>query len=314
MKYISSLKEGDRIRSVYLCGSRKSAVAKTGKTYESLILKDKTGQIDAKIWRPDDQGIGDFSVHDYVEITGDVSAYMGKLQISVTRAVRAAEGEFDPADYLPVSRNNVDAMYAEFTGYIQKVRDPFLGRLLKDIFIEDERFADDFKKHSAAKSVHHGFVGGLLEHSLSVTKLCEFYTERYDFLNYDLLITAAMCHDIGKVCELSDFPENDYTDEGQLLGHIVMGSEMIAKRIEKIPGFPKKLENELKHCVLAHHGELEFGSPKKPALAEAIALNFADNTDAKLEATREILQNSPAAENSEWLGFNRWLDSNIRRT
>ena len=155
-------------------------------------------------------------------------------------------------------------------------------------------------------------MGGLLEHTLSVVKLCDFYADQYDFLNRDLLITAAMFHDIGKTKELSAFPANDYTDDGQLLGHIVIGVELVGLGIRRIPDFPKRLASELKHCIVAHHGELEYGSPKKPALAEAAALNFADNTDARMETFREILTGS--ATTDEWLGYNRFVDSNVRRT
>ena len=178
--------------------------------------------------------------------------------------------------------------------------------------MNDKAFIKSFVQHSAAKSVHHGFVGGLLEHTLSVMKLCDFYCTRYKMLNRDLLITAALFHDIGKTKELSLFPANDYTDAGQLIGHIVIGVEMIHDRIRDIPGFPEVLENELKHCIVAHHGELEYGSPKKPALMEAMALNLADNTDAKMQTMTELFKNSQ--DNLEWLGFNRILDSNIRRT
>ena len=166
--------------------------------------------------------------------------------------------------------------------------------------------------HSAAKSVHHGFVGGLLEHTLSVMKLCDYYTEAYPMLKRDLLLTAALFHDIGKTKELSAFPENDYTDDGQLLGHIIIGTEMAAERIKEIPGFPEKTAVELKHCILAHHGELEYGSPKKPALLEALALSFADNTDAKMETMTEILKG--AGENNGWLGYSRLLETNVRKT
>ena len=166
--------------------------------------------------------------------------------------------------------------------------------------------------HSAAKSVLHGFVGGLLEHTLSVMKLCDFYTKSYPALDRDLLLTAALFHDIGKVQELSAFPENDYTDDGQLLGHIVIGTMMVADRIKEIPGFPAKTAAELKHCILAHHGELEYGSPKKPALLEALALNFADNTDAKMETMLEVLKSG--GENPGWLGYNRFLATNVRKT
>ena len=147
---------------------------------------------------------------------------------------------------------------------------------------------------------------------MNVMKLCAYYTEQYPFLNKDLLFTAAAFHDVGKMRELSNFPENDYTDDGQLLGHIIIGVELIGASMRRIPGFPKKLASELKHCILAHHGELEYGSPKKPALAEALALNFADNTDAKMETFREAL--AAAGDNTDWLGYNRLFESNIRKT
>ena len=203
-------------------------------------------------------------------------------------------------------------MYEELLGFIKSVKNPYLNRLLSSFFVDDAAFAKAFQFHSAAKTVHHGFVGGLLEHTLSVTKLCDYYTGYYKELNRDLLIAAAIFHDIGKTKELSRFPENDYTDDGQLLGHIIIGTEMVSERMKEIEGFPASIAVELKHCILAHHGELEYGSPKKPALLEALALNFADNTDAKMETMIEAL--NAGGENKGWLGFNRLLESNIRRT
>ena len=191
------------------------------------------------------------------------------------------------------------------------ISNEYLRKIAEAFFVQDEAFAKVFKKSSAAKAVHHGFVGGLLEHTLSVTKLCEYYTKAYPALNKDLLITAALFHDIGKTKELSLFPENDYTDDGQLLGHIVIGSEMIGEKAKKIEGFPAVLLGELKHCILAHHGEFEYGSPKKPALIEAVALNFADNTDAKMETLTELFS---ATQETGWLGYNRLLETNVRKT
>ena len=153
----------------------------------------------------------------------------------------------------------------------------------------------------------------LLEHTVSVTRNCNYFAQNYPFLNRDLLITAAIFHDIGKLKELSAFPANDYTDAGQLLGHIMVGAEWVGEGIRSIEGFPVVLENELKHCILAHHGELEYGSPKKPALVEAMALSFADNVDAKMETMREILANVPD-NNLEWQGYSRLLETNIRKT
>ena len=158
----------------------------------------------------------------------------------------------------------------------------------------------------------NGFVGGLLEHTLSVVKMCDYFSKQYPLINRDLLLTAAMFHDIGKTKELSAFPANDYTDDGQLLGHIIIGSQMVKERIDAMPGFPKKLESELIHCILAHHGELEYGSPKKPALIEAMALNLADNADARMETMTEVLRG--AGDNMGWLGYNRFMETNVRRT
>ena len=312
MKYIESFREGERVSGIYLCKFRQSALTKAGKSYENLIFQDKTGTIDSKIWDPNSGGIEDFDAMDYVDIVADVTMFQGQPQLNVKRARKAREGEYNPADYLPVSSKDIEVMYKELLGFVAKVKDPYLSKFLKSLFVEDVEFGKAFKFSSAAKTVHHGFVGGLLEHTLSVTKLCEYYVNYYPMINADLLYTAAMCHDIGKVYELSPFPENDYTDEGQLLGHIMIGAEMVGDRIREIPGFPVKLGNELKHCILAHHGELEYGSPKKPALLEAVALNFADNTDAHLQTMIEAL--TAAGENQGWLGYNRLFESNIRKT
>ena len=196
---------------------------------------------------------------------GDITSFQGNLQLNVKRVRKVQEGEYDPKDYLPVSKKDIKKMYDELLKFVASIKNPYLSKLAKSFF-QDEAFAKAFRFHSAAKSVHHGFVGGLLEHTLSVVSLCDYYASRYPMLNRDLLLTAAMFHDVGKLKELSVFPENDYTDDGQLLGHIIIGTEMISDRIKTIPDFPERLAAELKHCILAHHGELEYGSPKKPAL------------------------------------------------
>lgn len=312
MKYITSLREGERISEVYLCKSKQTLMTKNGKPYDSVILQDKTGTLDAKIWDTGSVGIEDFEAMDYVAITGDITSFQGNLQCSIKRARKVAEGEYDPKDYLPVSDKDVDQMYLELMGYINSVKNTYLSQLLHKFF-DDANFEKRFKFHSAAKSVHHGFVGGLLEHTLSVTRNCSYFAEVYPMLNRDLIVSAAIFHDIGKLKELSTFPENDYTDAGQLLGHIMIGAEWVGEAIRQIDGFPVVLANELKHCILAHHGELEFGSPKKPALIEALALSFADNLDAKMETYRELLVNV-ADNNYEWQGFNRFLDTNYRKT
>lgn len=311
MKYIKDYKEGDRVYDIYLCKHKTSAVTKNGKAYDSVILQDKTGTVDAKVWDPNSAGIEDFDTLDYIEVYGDVTSFQGALQVNVKRIRKCREGEYDPADYLPVSPFPIDGMMQELLALIDSVQNAYLKKMLQMFFVEDEEFIKRFRQSSAAKTVHHGFVGGLLQHTLSVTKLCDYYCTQYPVLNRDLLLTAAICHDIGKTKELSLFPENDYTDDGQFLGHIVIGSEMVSEKIRQIQGFPPVLANELKHCILSHHGELEFGSPKKPAIVEAVALTFADNTDAKMETFTELLENS---KESGWLGFNRLFESNVAWT
>lgn len=312
MKYISTLREGERINEIFLCKSKQTAMTKSGKPYDNVILQDKTGTLDAKIWDVGSVGIEEFDAMDYIAITGDITSFQGNLQCSIKRARKVNEGEYDPADYLPVSDKDVEVMYKELMGFIGSVKNPYLSQLLHSFF-DNKEFERRFKFHSAAKSVHHGFVGGLLEHTLGVTKNCDYFAKMYPVLNRDLLLTAAIFHDIGKLKELSTFPENDYTDAGQLLGHIMIGAECVGDAIKSIDGFPVVLANELKHCILAHHGELEFGSPKKPALVEALALSFADNIDAKMETFRELLVNVPEND-TKWQGYNRFMETNFRRT
>lgn len=314
MKFVELFREGDRINGIYLCKQKTIATTKNGKQYMSVLLQDKTGTVDGKIWDLNSGGIGDFAVLDYIDVMGEITSFNGALQMNIKRVRRAQEGEYKVEDYLPVSRYPIDGMYGELLQMVQGVKNPYYKKVLELFFVEDEAFARRFQSASAAKTMHHGFVGGLLEHTLSVAKLCRFYCTRYEILDESLLVTAALLHDIGKVKEIAPFPLNDYTDDGNLLGHIVMGYEMIAEKIAGIPGFPQKQASELKHCILAHHGELEYGSPKKPALAEAMALNLADNTDARMEGMTELFMGAAPQDGSEWYGYNRMFETNIRKT
>ena len=311
MRYINTLHEGETIRNVYLCKGKRSAETRNGRPYDNLILQDKTGTLDGKEWDPNSGGIADYDEMDFIEVYGEIISYNNNLQLNIKQIRKAQEGEYIAADYMPTTEKSTDGMYEELLGYIKKVENQYLRQVLEYYFVKDETFIRNFKGHSAAKTVHHGFAGGLLEHTLSVVKFCDYMVGAYPILNKDLLFTAAICHDIGKTKELSSFPENDYTDEGQLLGHIVIGVEMIGDAVRNIPDFPEKLANELKHCIVAHHGELEYGSPKKPALAEAMALNLADNADAKMQTLTELFKDKKG---NDWLGYNRLFESNIRKT
>ncbi len=308
MIYINTLRDGDMVSSIYLCKVKNEAQTKAGKNYYSLQLQDSTGTLDGKIWDLNN-AIGHFESMDYIHVEGQVISFQGNLQLNIKRVRKAQEGEYVVDDYMPCTKYDRNEMYRALLRLVASVEDHDFKTLLEGFF-KDPDFSVKFRDHSAAKSVHHGFIGGLLQHTVAVAKLCDFYASQYPVLNRDLLVTSALFHDIGKVDELSDFPENDYTDEGQLVGHIVMGTIMLDRAIRKIDGFPTKKANELKHCILAHHGKLEFGSPKKPALIEALALSYADDTDAKMETFSEVLENN--SEKKEWLGYNKFLETNVR--
>ncbi len=309
MALIKDFREGDRLSQVVLCKYKQLGTARNGKNYYALSFQDKTGIVDAKIWDLG-PGIDHFEALDYIYIDGEVTSFNGALQINVKRVRKASEGEYVPADFFPCSKRDAKQMYEELLEIIAQVKNTYLNQLLQKIFIDDQEFIKRFKEHSAAKSVHHNFIGGLLEHTLNVTKIAKNYITIYPEMSEDLLVTAALCHDIGKVHELSSFPENDYTDDGQLIGHIIIGYEIISNHIKSIAGFPKKTASELRHCLLAHHGKLEFGSPKKPMIIEAMALNLADEADAKImmfsSATEDLAAN-------EWK-YNRFVENNIRKT
>ncbi|MGL4791827.1 MAG: 3'-5' exoribonuclease YhaM family protein [Anaerotignaceae bacterium] len=311
MRFINELREGETIVEHYLCKTKQSLKSRAGKTYYSLKLQDKTGTVDAKVWDLSNE-IKSFDENDFIKVEGTVLIYNNEPQLNIKRIRKSQEGEYDPMDYIPSTDKDVDEIYKQLLGYIDTMTDKYIKKLLEEIFYNDEDVVKCLRTHSAAKTMHHGYLGGLVEHSLSVAEICDFMAGRYKRVNRDLLVATAMLHDIGKVKELSQFPLNDYTDDGQLLGHIIMGSEMIKDAAAKIEGFPKQLESLLKHSILAHHGEYEFGSPELPKTIEAFILHCADNMDAKTKAIEEAIDNDTTQ--GMWVGYQRILQRNIRKT
>ena len=248
MNYLSDYREGEKFTGTYLCKQKQVLKTKAGKTYYSLTLQDKTGTADGKIWDLNN-GIADFDSMDYIHCEGMVTSFQGNLQMNISRVRRSDEGEYDPADYVPSTDKDITQMFSDIMKYVASVQNKYLKQILEMYFVENKEFIKEFKKHSAAKSVHHGFLGGLLEHTLSVTNMCQYFADHYPMINRDLLITAALFHDMGKIQEISDFPQNDYTDDGQMLGHIYIGARAMEDAAAKIPGFPAKLKNELVHCI-----------------------------------------------------------------
>lgn len=310
MRYIKDIKDGYAVQDVYLCKTKNAATTKNGKEYLNVILGDKTGNVDCKIWNADSAGINDFEPKDYVYINGEAKTFNGSLQIDIRQIRKADESEYDIADFIPTTKKNIDEMYDSIIKCISQVNNNYLHALLEEFFVNDKELIEKFKLSSAAKSIHHNFAGGLVEHTLGVARLCAFYSKQYPAINQDLLLTAALLHDIGKIYEFTEFPENDYSDEGNLLGHIIIGIEMVSEKAKLIPEFPEDTLTQLKHCIAAHHGKLEFGSPKKPGIIEAMALSYADDTDAKMQTFTQFLEDT---DNYDW-AYNKAFEGSIRMT
>lgn len=311
MRYIEDFREDDHISDTYLCKQRQSLKSKAGKTYLSLRLQDKTGQIDAKVWDLNNN-IQNFKENDYIKIEGDIVTYQNTLQIKVTKIRCSQEGEYDKMNYIPTTDKDIEAMYAQIIEYINSISSPYIKQLLQNIFIKNTEIASLFKGHSAGKSLHHNYMGGLIEHTLSVVSICDFMSTKYKHTNRDILVASAMLHDIGKVYELSEFPDNNYTDQGQLIGHIVIGTELITSEFDNIPNFPERARDLIKHCILSHHGEFQFGSPVTPKIIEAFILHCADNMDAKAK----IFEDMVSKDNTQgtWVGYNKMLTRHISRS
>jgi len=311
MRYIEDLKDGENIVEHYLCKEKRLLKSRAGKSYLSLKLQDKTGIIDAKVWEMNNS-IQSFEENDFIKIDGLIITYQNELQINIKKIRKSKEGEYNAMNYIPCTDKDISTLYGQLLEYINTLSNPYIKKLLENIFIKNTLISEKFKNHSAAKTMHHNYMGGLLEHTLSVVQICDFMSTRYKHINRDILVSTAMLHDIGKLIELSEFPINDYTDDGQLLGHIVIGVELITNEAAKIDGFPDKLKTLMKHSIASHHGEYEYGSPKRPKTIEAFILHCADNMDAKTKMYEDMISKNNTSSN--WVGYNKMLNRNIRKS
>jgi 3'-5' exoribonuclease len=276
-------RESQVITGYFVAGSKQARSKKDGSRYYALTLSDATGQIEARVWDAEDAG--DFGNGDVVKVKGQVTRYNEKLQINVDKLRRAAKGEYELGDFVPQTERDIDEMWAELEGWVASFTDPDLKALLQ-AFLNDEEIAADLREAPAAKVLHHAWIGGLLEHVLSLMGLCDLAVKHYANVNRDLLLTGVLLHDIGKLRELKWGTSFDYTLEGQLLGHITIGLGMIEEKIAEIPDFPRTKRMLVEHLVLSHHGKQEFGSPKLPMIPEAILLHYLDDLDAKMQTVR----------------------------
>jgi 3'-5' exoribonuclease len=277
-----------------------------GSPYLNVRLKDKTGELDGKVWDNAIELDQQFKKGDIIYIEGKAANYKNSIQISIVKIIKNLWEDVEPADYLPVAKGDVVAMFNEILTYVEKIQSKPLQDLLQ-VFFHDQKTAELFQRAPAAKGFHHIYLGGLLEHTLSVVRLLEKVSEHYPTLNKDMLITGGILHDIGKIYEFSYDHIIDYSDEGRLIGHIVMGVEMIDKKIDTISDFPPQLALELRHIILSHHGEFEFGSPKRPKTLEALVVHYIDDLDAKFNAFQTLITDSTNAD-SDWTNYNRLLE------
>jgi 3'-5' exoribonuclease len=296
-------RENREITGYFAAGAKSVRSKKDGARYLALTLCDRTGQIEARMWETD--GAGEFAPGDVVKVKGQVCRYNEKLQINVDKIRRAAANEYELSDFVPQSERNVDEMWAELEGWVASFGDQDLKALL-EAFLKDGQVAAALRQAPAAKGMHHAWMGGLLEHVLSLMGMCELAAGHYPQVNRDLLLTGVALHDIGKLRELRWGTSFDYTLEGQMLGHITIGIGMIEEKIAAIPNFPAAKRVLVEHLVLSHHGHYEFGSPKLPMTAEAMVLHYLDDLDAKMQTMRNEFARAESngragAETTEWV-------------
>jgi 3'-5' exoribonuclease len=307
--FARDIRQGDKVSEVFLVAEKNMAFSQKGAPYLSLKLKDRTGEVDGKVWDHAPEWDQAFRKGDFVQVNARAVSYRNAVQLNILGLKKLEENEVDPMDFLPVSDQDPEKMFAELMEFVERVTTPHLKALLM-AFFGDEALVGRFKRAPAAKAFHHNTIGGLLEHTLSVTRLLEKAADHYPGANRDLLITGGILHDIGKIHEFSFDRMVEYTDEGRLVGHIVMGVEMLDARLAGLPGFPEQTAMALRHLILSHHGVLEFGSPKRPKTVEALIVHHMDDLDAKVNALTTFIEASPE-EDSDWTPYHRLLERYI---
>src|SRR5579885_73382 len=304
--YVADLEPNQVITSVFLVLSKDIRQKKSGEPYLSMMLGDRTGDVEAKMWDNASEVMHTFDRDDFVRVKGLYQIFQNRPQITVHKMIRIDDGEVEFADFFPASKRNPDEMWAELQAHIRDVGNPHLRKLLEVIF-EDPRIAAAYKIAPAAKVVHHADLSGLLEHVLSICQLAKLTAPHYPGTDLDLLLAGAMLPDIGKIDELTYHRGFGYSSNGQLLGHITMGVRLVEDKLRQVPDFPEKLRNLLEHMILSHHGELEFGSPKAPMFPEALLLHHLDNLDSKMDCMRAAVEKDRQIE-SCWTTYNSALD------
>jgi 3'-5' exoribonuclease len=304
--FANQINEGQSIEDIFLVREMTRAETRSGKPYLIMNLMDRSGEVAGRLWENADALIGLCGPGNLLQITGQAQAYRGNLQLKIDSVCKVDKEEIDFTLFMQASKKNIEDMVREILSLVNDVKNPFYKKLLLNFF--DEPFLEEFKKAPAAKNMHHAYLGGLLEHTLAVSRLTQMLAGLYSTLDSDLLLTGALLHDIGKTREFSfETQPFDYTDKGRLMGHLVLGAEMIQEKVNAIPGFPEDLSTRLQHLVLSHHGRYEFGSPVLPMVSEAFVLNFLDDLDAKLNFMDRMEEQAPEP-GYQWTDFQRTLE------
>jgi 3'-5' exoribonuclease len=307
--YVRDLLPNQVMTTTFLVHTKDVRQKKSGEPYLSLLLGDRTGEVDAKMWDNVAEVMDTFDRDDFVKVKGLLQIFQNRPQLTIHKMARLEDSDVNLGDYFPSSERNPDEMFAELRGIISDIQNPHLHALL-DAFMGDEKIARMYRSAPAAKTVHHAFLGGLLEHALSVCQLCRVTASHYKGIDLDLLMTGAILHDVGKTTELSYERTFGYSTGGQLLGHIAIGMQMLNDKIARVPDFPPKLRILLEHMILSHHGELEYGSPKVPVFPEALLLHHLDNLDSKMECMRAAIARDRNVDGC-WTAYNAALDRSV---
>ncbi len=301
--YVNEIKENENVDSLFMVKEKSSGITKTGNTYLKLKLGDRSGEIEGRIWTSAEAFSESFAKDDFIHVKGKMTSFQEHLQLNVSYIERIGEEAILLSDFFPMTEKNIEGMFQSLIETSQQIKNPHLYQLLQ-LFWEDESFVKKFKMVPASKWVHHAYLGGLLEHTLSLSQLVLKNAIHYEGLNLDLLLTASILHDLGKVDELLYVRSFEYSDEGQLLGHIILGIEKVEDKIRQLIDFPRDISTLLKHLLISHHGQYIWGSPKKPMTLEAVMLHYLDDMDAKINGIQQFLK-TQVPEGSKWSAYHR---------
>jgi 3'-5' exoribonuclease len=305
--FVGELKDGESITSFFMATQVQLRQRRRGEAFLTLTLADRTGEISAVMWDGAAEAARDLGDGDILKIHGTVGTYHGERQVTVARLRKATAEEASLEDYLPRSEKDPNQLLGELKLAVDQMRNPHLRQLLEGL-LADPLIVQAWMAAPAAKGIHHAMLGGLLEHTASVVGLCRLLADYYPVVDRDMLLAAAMLHDLGKIRELTWERAFDYTDAGRLLGHIALGALLVEERIRAIPGFPVPLAQRLLHCILSHHGELAWGSPKRPKTLEAMVLHYAEDLDGKINGFLAFSRTAPDPQRPGWTQYNRSLD------